>query len=97
MYGLEYDSRLKLCLDIGHVNAYSKIPVADWVEHCAGFISHFHIHNNDGLCDSHSPLEQGDDIPISSVIELVEKLCPYATYTLELMDAEASVRWIVNL
>ena len=26
------DPRLKLCLDIGHVNAYSKIPVMDWLE-----------------------------------------------------------------
>ncbi len=90
------DSRLKLCLDIGHINAYSKIPVTDWIEYCRGFISHFHVHNNDGLYDSHSPLEQGS-IPLNSILELAEKLCPDASYTLELMEAEASVMRIVNL
>ena len=28
------DSRLKLCLDVGHVNAYSKIPVTEWLSLC---------------------------------------------------------------
>ena len=26
------NTKLRLCLDVGHVNAYSKIPVAAWVE-----------------------------------------------------------------
>jgi len=38
--------RLRMCLDVGHVNAYSPVPVEEWVSACAEFLSHFHIHNN---------------------------------------------------
>ena len=90
------DSRLRLCLDVGHVNAYSQIPVMEWIERCAGFISHFHIHNNDGFRDLHGALEQGS-IPMKNLFEQMEKICCDASYTLELMDAEAAVRWIMKL
>ena len=53
------EPRLKLCLDVGHVNAYSKIPVTDWLENWAPYLSHFHIHNNDTSRDQHNPLHEG--------------------------------------
>ncbi len=87
--------RLKLCLDIGHVNAYSKIPVMDWLENWAPYLSHFHIHNNDTSWDSHSPLTEGS-IPMKELLEKASLLCPNATFTLELMEAEASVRWMAD-
>ena len=43
--------KLRLCLDVGHVNAYSKIPVMNWLEEWVPYLSHFHIHNNDGSMD----------------------------------------------
>lgn len=89
------DSRLRMCLDIGHVNAYSKIPVMEWLEVCAPYISHFHIHNNDGSWDNHCPLNQGT-IPMRDFLNRAESLCPNATYTLELMEAETSVRWLLE-
>lgn len=87
--------RLRLCLDTGHVNAYSKIPVMQWLEMCAPYISHFHIHNNDGSWDTHSALDQGN-IPMRELLNQAEALCPAATYTLELMEAEPSVRWLLE-
>ena len=89
------DSRMRICLDVGHANVYSKIPVPKWIEHCEGFISHFHIHNNDGTCDSHSALEQGTISP-NELFEVTEKLCPDASYTIEMMNAETSVQWITG-
>lgn len=89
------DPRLRMCLDIGHVNAYSKIPVTDWLEVCAPWLSHFHIHNNDGTWDTHSALDQGD-IPMRAFLEKAGCLCPEATFTLELMEAEPSVRWLLE-
>ena len=89
------DSRLGICLDAGHVNAYSKIPVFEWIKCLKGYISHFHIHNNDGTRDSHSEIEDGS-ISAKELFELAEMLCPSATYTLELMNAEASVQRIVK-
>ena len=87
--------KLKLCLDVGHVNAYSKIPVLDWLEESAPHLSHFHLHNNDGTWDTHSPLTEGT-IPMEALLERINTLCPQATVTLELMEAEASVKWLLS-
>ncbi len=87
------DPRLKLCLDIGHVNAYSSIPVMDWLETWAPYISHFHIHNNDGSRDQHNSLNDGT-IPIEELLQWAEELCPDATYTLELMKNTPSALWL---
>ena len=89
------DSRLKLCLDIGHVNAYSNIPLNDWLENWAPYLSHFHIHNNDTTWDTHSSLTEGT-IPMQELLEEVYRLCPDATFTLELLEAEASVKWMAE-
>ena len=89
------DPRLRLCLDVGHVNAYSKITVMDWLTEWAPYLSHFHIHNNDGSWDTHSPLDCGT-IPIREFLVQAETLCPDATFTLELLEAEASVTWLLE-
>lgn len=85
--------RLGMCLDIGHVNAYSKIPVSRWIETIGTWIRHFHIHNNDGSRDSHSPLPEGT-IPMEEIWAQIGSACPGATVTLELTDSASSVRWL---
>ena len=84
---------LRLCLDIGHVNAYSKISVFNWLEQCAPLVSHFHIHNNDGTRDQHSALTEGS-IPMAEFLHRAEAVCPDATFTFELIQAEPSMRWL---
>ena len=87
--------QLKLCLDIGHVNAYSAVSAEDWLKKWAPQLSHFHIHNNDRSWDSHSALNCGT-IPMKEFLLLADKLCPTATYTLELTEAADSVRWLLE-
>lgn len=87
--------RLRMCLDIGHVNAYSKIPVMDWLEVCAPWVSHFHIHNNDGTADRHGTLFEGS-IPMADFLHRAKELCPDATFTLELMEDGPSVMWLAD-
>lgn len=87
------DPRLRLCLDVGHVNAYSKISVMDWLEAQASYISHFHIHNNDGSWDTHQALMNGS-IPMEEFLQKADLLCYNATFTLEVMEADASVCWM---
>lgn len=87
------DERLRLCLDIGHVNAYSKVPVTEWLEMWAPYLSHFHIHNNDGSRDQHNAVNEGT-IPIKALLRRAEQLCPDATYTLELSEDEPSAIWL---
>jgi sugar phosphate isomerase/epimerase len=89
------DPRLKLCLDIGHVNAYSKIPLMDWLESWAPYLSHFHIHNNDGSRDQHNVLNDGN-IPMKDFLLRAEELCPNATFTFELMKDEPSMKWLAE-
>ena len=89
------DPRLRLCLDIGHVNAYSALPVMDWLEMWAPYISHFHIHNNDGSRDQHNALTDGT-IPMVQLLSRAQELCPEATYTLELMKDKPSVEWLAE-
>lgn len=90
------DPRIRMCLDIGHANAYSKASVEQWLEQCAPYISHFHIHNNDATWDTHSPLYEGN-IPVKRILERSESICPDPTYTLELTASESSLRWMEEM
>jgi sugar phosphate isomerase/epimerase len=85
--------RLRLCLDVGHVNAYSKIPVIAWLAQWAPWISHFHIHNNDGSRDQHNALMDGS-IPMKEILQRIDELCSNATVTFELLKAQSSMEWM---
>ena len=87
--------KLQLCLDIGHVNAYSQIPLTRWLKDWAPWISHFHIHNNDGSRDQHSDLHAGS-IRMAEFLLQAQTLCPDATFTLELLQDQPSVAWLVE-
>ena len=87
------DSRLRLCLDVGHAHVCSQIPVEEWLETLAPWIGHFHIHNNDRSFDTHSPLDQGT-IPMKEFLLRAQALCPQASFTLEVTDGEKDVRWL---
>ena len=89
------DPNLRLCLDIGHVNAYSQIPLMDWLESWVPYLSHFHIHNNDGSCDQHTDLPCGT-IAMQEFLQRAIELCPNATFTLEVLEAAPSVRWLLE-
>ena len=89
------DPRLRMCLDVGHVSAYSPISVMEWLEECAPYISHFHVHNNDGTRDQHAPLSEGR-IPMKELFRRIDELCPETTVTLELMKARSSVKWLME-
>lgn len=87
--------QLQLCLDIGHVNAYSAISPEEWLNGWAPRLSHFHIHNNDGSWDSHSALNCGS-IPMKELLLAADRLCPSATYTLELSESADSILWLLE-
>ena len=89
------DPKLRLCLDIGHSNAYSKIPVSQWLETSIPCLSHLHIHNNSGAGDTHSPLDAGT-IPVKELLRRAGQMCPGVTATLELPRSRSSVRWLLE-
>ena len=46
-------SRLKICLDMGHVNVYSKVPLEEWFAVLGKDIRSIHTHDNKGDADYH--------------------------------------------
>jgi len=89
------DKRLRMCLDMGHVNAYSKIPAATWLSRCADIIAHYHIHNNAGDMDSHNALHEGS-LPMKELLQAAEEMTAEATLCLEVLEAEPSMKWITE-
>ena len=87
--------QLKLCLDVGHANAYSKVPVLTWLREFAPWLSHLHIHNNRGASDEHNALYDGT-IPMADFIKAADDLCPGVTFTMELYDSVPSVRYLLD-
>ena len=87
------DPRLRMCFDVGHINAYSYVPILDWLETCAPWIGHIHINNNDGREDQHSGLHEGS-VPMKEVLRRINSLCPEATVTLEMTEVKPSLDWL---
>lgn len=90
------DPRLRLCLDVGHAQVYSKVPVSQWISTLSPYLSHFHLHNNPGDADLHAPLFRGV-IPMEAVLEQLEQECPEATCTIEVMDNTDNLPFLKNL
>ncbi len=48
------------CLDTGHAHIFSELSLEHWIEELGGYLSHIHIHDNNGLEDEHLPPGQGN-------------------------------------
>ena len=97
------DSRLKVCLDIGHAHANSKMSVEDWIVSLGDRIGYLHMHNNHAvqpnrpsyMNDEHLGLNDGS-IDIKNICYLLEKYCPNAIWCLEckLEYMDSSIKFI---
>ncbi len=47
------------CCDVGHVHAFSDCTLASWLEANGKHVRQFHLHDNDGTGDTHSPIGSG--------------------------------------
>ncbi len=87
--------RVRICLDVGHANAYSRIPVTDWIRRFGQRIGHVHLHNNDGTRDAHAPLNCGTlDMP--GILGLLEECAPEAGWCVESRDARACMDYLAK-
>lgn len=87
------DERVRICLDVGHANAYSPVPVEEWIETFANRIAHVHLHNNYGERDEHNVLNNGS-MNMDSVLLKLKEHAPDADICIESMDAEGCIRWL---
>lgn len=76
------NKNLSVCFDIGHANCYSNKPVEEWITRLGTRIGHIHIHNNDGISDSHNGLNNGT-IDIKSIFYNIKKYCNNPSMTIE--------------
>ena len=87
------DPRFALTFDVGHAFVNSGEDCYPWLEKCAPFVRHFHIHNNAGAYDTHDPLDKGN-IDMQRFLDFALKLCPEASFTVECMDSEVCAAWL---
>ncbi len=85
------DPRLGLCLDVGHANAVSKIPVRQWLKRLAPRLMHLHLHDNDGAADLHQIPGDGS-LGFPGLMDEIEAAAPEATLTFECMDSAGCAR-----
>lgn len=84
------DSRVKICLDIGHAHANSNMAVENWIETLKDRIVYYHLHNNHGKQtilgynkdDEHLGIDNGT-INIEKILTLAEKNTPNAIWNIE--------------
>lgn len=85
---------IRLCLDIGHANCQSKISISEWIKVMSPYISHFHIHNNNGNQDEHGSLGEGT-IHMAQTLEEIYHYCSKeTTITIESLDGRSSLEWM---
>lgn len=90
------DSRIRLCLDIGHANAMTsqEYHILDWIRLLGPHIGHFHLHNNDGKSDQHGALTQGT-MDMEQVFAAIEAYCREdVTMTIESRTCESGAKWL---
>ena len=63
-------NNVMFCLDTGHLNVYSQLPLRRWWRCLGDDISAIHLHDNDGLSDDHLPPGRGT-VDFETLVELL--------------------------
>ena len=97
------DERFKMCLDLGHANLHAGTTLDQWIDECAPYVSHLHIHNNNGPSNSgfagagdlHRGLGNGI-IDYEYMLKKVEEKITYPdlTLTIESYEMKESAQWL---
>jgi sugar phosphate isomerase/epimerase len=74
---------MRICLDIGHVNVYSAVPLREWVDVLGKYIVKIHINDNDAQNDLHLPFGKGN-INYQTIYRLLREKKIRAQMTLEM-------------
>lgn len=73
---------LGYCMDAGHGNLFSKVPLTEWVEVLGPRLMEVHLHDNQGKADDHLPLGRGS-IDFSALFSRMEKNKIRPIFTIE--------------
>ncbi|MBN2225972.1 MAG: sugar phosphate isomerase/epimerase [candidate division Zixibacteria bacterium] len=89
------DSRVDVCLDVGHVHCNARQDVSAWVETLGTRIGYVHLHDNNGSSDEHLGFGRGT-IPMDAVCAALEQHAPDAIWALETENGHfpESIQWL---
>ncbi len=80
-----------LCLDVGHANRFAgAVSLKEWARQMHAYVTHVHLHDNDGAWDSHKALGEGT-VPLDVLGKYLEP-GPGRTYTIECGSREAVLK-----
>ena len=89
------DPRLRLCLDVGHANTIvSEVPIIEWIDICAPYLGHLHLHNNYRQYDNHNPPDDGLIDMNAAMTRLLELNPADMTVTIESIEAMPTAMWL---
>ncbi|TCK06612.1 sugar phosphate isomerase/epimerase family protein [Phorcysia thermohydrogeniphila] len=74
--------KVGVCIDVGHLNLFSEVPLSDWIERFKGRIFEFHVHDNGGEKDEHAPIGSGK-LDLDVFFSLLEKIPDNYIFNLE--------------
>jgi len=80
-----------VCLDVGHMNLFSEVPVSEWFDSLGERIYEFHIHDNAGREDSHLPIGEGN-VNFEEIFSQMEKLKQKYILNLENKSYDAVIK-----
>jgi sugar phosphate isomerase/epimerase len=82
------DRDAMVCLDTGHINAFSRLPAARWWELLGERAIALHLHDNDGSSDDHLPPGRGIfDFPALAGILRGRSVLPLMTFEVDIEGA----------
>ena len=87
------DENLKMCLDIGHANVFSKVKIMDWIKKVNKNIGFVYLYNNNGKINKHNGLSNGK-INMIEICEALEQYCQNAIWQIETVEYEDSIKWL---
>ncbi|MBI5115518.1 sugar phosphate isomerase/epimerase [Candidatus Poribacteria bacterium] len=90
-------SNMQVCLDVGHVNVYSVVPLEEWVDVLGKYIVKVHINDNDAQNDLHLAFGEGN-IDYLRTYRLLREKNVHALMTLEMTPDKlpATLKYIKN-
>jgi len=78
----ELPERVGVCLDVGHLNLFSRVPLEEWFDRLGDRIYEFHVHDNFGVSDDHLPMGKGN-VDFNVFFKLLENVKTDYVFNLE--------------
>ena len=90
--------RAFVCIDTGHISAFSRLPVERWWRRLGERVVALHLHDNDGLSDDHMPPGSGIfDFPALASLLAGSAQAPLMTLEVDIARAPAGRAYLESV